>query len=78
MTIATNVAAVDSGIYLGAAGGLPLPPPAVSWRNSSRPEVVSFGGHHPTPRQRQNVGVQRSPLAREQHDASHQGLILLQ
>lgn len=60
-----------------AAGGLPLPPPAVPWQISSGPDLVSFGDHHPTPRQRQNIGVQRAALAGVPHDPAHPVLVLL-
>ena len=35
-------------------------------------------GHHPIPRQRQKVGVQRMALAGEPHDPAHQVLVLLE
>ena len=52
-------------------------PPSVG-KIRARPELVSFGGHHPTPRERQKVGVQRAPLTPVQHDAPHRGLILFE
>ena len=66
------------GLLRNAAGGLPLPPPAVTWQISSDLELVSFGDLHPTPRQRQNVGVLRAALAGVPHDPAHPVLVLLE
>ena len=66
------------GSFKNAAGELPLPPPAVTCQISSGPELVSFGDHHPTPRQRQDVDVQRAALAGVPHDPAHPALVLLE
>jgi len=53
-----------------------LPSTIVTWQISSGPELVSFSDHHPTPRQRQHVGVQRAALAGVARDPAHQVLVL--
>ena len=60
------------------AGGLPMPPPAVTCQISSSPELVSFGDHHPAPLQRQNVGVQPSALAGVPNAPAPPVLVLLE
>lgn len=45
-----------------------LPPPAVTWQISSGLKLVSVADDLPSPRQRQNVGVQRAALAGVPYD----------
>ena len=74
---ATACACLPAALDLAQAG-LPFPPPTLNWRISSDLKLVSFEDHHPTPRQFQNVGVQRAALAGVPHDPARPVLVLLE